>query len=91
MRISIINENTGHRFWMRGKFGSMYSNGHVTRLTIKSTFSAIFSFEQEAKQNEDGLKSIGMDTDRKEIAYRKLGDLVEYFIIPEGFGVQISE
>ena len=39
----------------------------------------------------EGLKSIGMDTDNNEIAYRKLGDLLEYFMVPAGFGVQLTE
>lgn len=91
MKLEIINEETRDHFMIYGKLKDMYCNGHVTRLTIESTFSDIFSFEQEAKQNEDGLKSIGLDIDNKEIAYRKLSDRVEYFIIPKGFGVRITE
>ena len=91
MKIIIINETTRNRFELSGKLEYMYANSNVTRLRIKSTFNDIFSFEQEATQNEEGLKSIGMDTDRKEIAYRKLGYLLEYFTVPAGFGVQLIE
>lgn len=91
MKIIIINETTRKRFELSGKLDYMYNNNNVTRLQIKSTFDDIFSFEQEATQNEEGLKSIGMDTDNNEIAYRDLGSLLEYFIIPAGFGVQLTE
>lgn len=91
MKIIIINETTRKRFELSGKLEYMYNNNNVTRLQIKSTFDDIFSFEQEAAQNEEGLKSIGMDTDNNEIAYRDLGSLLEYFIIPAGFGVQLTE
>ena len=91
MKIIIINETTRNRFELSGKLEYMYNNNNVTRLQIKSTFDDIFSFEQEAAQNEEGLKSIGMDTDNNEIAYRDLGSLLEYFIIPAGFGVQLTE
>ena len=91
MKIIIINETTRNRFELSGKLEYMYNNNNVTRLHIKSTFNDIFSFEQEAAQNEEGLKSIGMDTDNNEIAYRNLGNLLEYFIVPAGFGVQLKE
>ena len=91
MKIIIINEITRNRFELSGKLEYMYTNKNVTRLHIKSTFDDIFSFEQEAKRNEEGLKSIGMDTDKNEIAHRKLGDLLEYFMVPAGFGVQLTE
>ena len=91
MKIIIINETTRNRFELSGKLEYMYTNNHVTRLHIKSTFNNIFSFEQEAAKNEEGLKSIGMDTDNNEISYRKLGDLLEYFMVPAGFGVQLTE
>ena len=89
MKIIIINETTRNRFELSGKLEYMYNNNNVTRLQIKSTFDDIFSFEQEAAQNEEGLKSIGMDTDNNEIAYRDLGSLLEYFLVPAGFGVQL--
>ena len=89
MKIIIINETTRNRFELSGKLDYMYTNNNVTRLQIKSTFDDIFSFEQEAKRNEEGLKSIGMDTDNNEIAYRDLGSLLEYFMVPAGFGVQL--
>ena len=91
MRLIIINETTRNRFELSGKLEYMYTNNNVTRLRIRSTFDDIFSFEQEAKRNEEGLKSIGIGTDNNEIAYRKLGDLMEYFIVPAGFGVQLTE
>ena len=91
MKIIIINETTRKRFELSGKLEFMYTNDNVTGLNIKSTFDDIFSFEQEAIQNEEGLKSIGMDTDNNKIAYRKLGGLLEYFIVPAGFGVQLTE
>lgn len=91
MKIIIINETTRNRFELSGKLEYMYNNSNVTRLHIKSTFDDIFSFEQEAAQNEEGLKSIGMDTDNNEIAYRDLGSLLEYFLVPAGFGVQLTE
>lgn len=91
MKIIIINETTRNRFELSGKLEYMYNNSNVTRLHIKSTFDDIFSFEQEAAQNEEGLKSIGMDTDNNEIAYRDLGSLLEYFMVPAGFGVQLTE
>ena len=90
MKIIIINETTRNRFELSGKLEYMYANSNVTRLRIKSTFDDIFSFEQEAAQNEEGLKSIGMDTDNDDIAYRQLGDLLEWFIVPAGFGVQLK-
>ena len=91
MKIIIINETTRKRFELSGKLEYMYNNNTVTRLHIKSTFNDIFSFAQEAAQNEEGLKSIGMDTDNNEIAYRDLGSLLEYFMVPAGFGVQLTE
>ena len=90
MKITIINGTTRKRFELSGKLKFMYTNDNVTGLNIKSTFDDIFSFEQEAAQNEEGLKSIGMDTDNNEIAYRDLGSLLEYFMVPAGFGVQLK-
>ena len=90
MKIIIINETTRNRFELSGKLDYiMYKNNNVTRLQIKSTFDDIFLFEQEAAQNEEGLKSIGMDIDNNKIAYRDLGSLLEYFMVPAGFGVQL--
>ena len=91
MKIIIINETTRNRFELSGKLEYMYTNNNVTRLHIKSTFDDIFSFEQEAAQNEEGLKSIGMNTDNKGIANRELGSLIEYFTIPAGFRVLLEE
>lgn len=91
MKIIIINETTRKRFELSGKLKFMYTNDNVTGLNIKSTFDDIFSFEQEAAQNEEGLKSIGMNTDNIGIAKRDLGNLIEYFIVPAGFGVLLEE
>lgn len=91
MKIIIINETTRNRFELSGKLEYMYANNNVTRLRIKSTFDDRFSFKQEAKRNEEGLKSIGIDTDNIEIACRNLGYLFEEFIFPAGFGVKLEE
>ena len=91
MKIIIINETTRKRFELSGKLEYMYNNNNVTRLHIKSTFNDIFSFEQEAAQNEEGLNSIGMHTDNIGIAKRDLGNLIEYFIVPAGFAVLLEE
>ena len=86
--ITIINETTRDHFELSGKLEYMYTNNVVTRLHIKSTYNDIFAFEREAKQNEEGLKSIGMDINN-DTAYRS--GITEYFMIPTGFGVQMTE